>query len=494
MSVGRTSLLLAPLALLGRAAAFFLPIVLAAWFGVSPSMDALYYALNVPTFLLVLLAAAVGTVIVPGFASLVQRAPEEQSAWLSAAATLAVSIAMCLGVLTALLLPTVLTLTQFDESTRTLSVHVFWQLLPFLGVNVLCAVVKAGCDVHGRFREGAAAPLFRAVGIIASAWALRDYGPSVLPIPLTIGHTAEVLWLIWVLRKAGVRLWPTLNVPKDLWGAAQALGLVLIGETLFAANTVVDKQFAAALPAGSVSILEYADRARLIPMTLIESSLLVVAFATWARARAKGDHAGFHRAVSTAIWWVFLLAPPVLGGMVVGREAMVSMLFERGVFSVADTPPTAAALGAFLPGVLATLCATLCIKAHVVAGSPRTVLCLGLLSFMINVVFNSLLMTPLGLVGLAWSTTGASTVVGITAWMLFTPQARAALPIKQWAPAWALAGVSGALTGLAVWNDSTPKSVLDPKLWIWAIPFVVLLGCGAWFARRAQEPAQAEPA
>ena len=52
-------------------------------------------------------------------------------------------------------------------------------------------------------------------------------------------------------------------------------------------------------------------------MTLIESSLLVVAFATWARARAKGDHEGFHRAVSTAIWWVFLLAPPVLGGMVV---------------------------------------------------------------------------------------------------------------------------------------------------------------------------------
>ena len=485
-------MLLAPLALLGRAAAFFLPIVLAAWFGVSPGMDALYYSLNVPTFLLVLLAAAVGTVIVPGFASLLQRAPEQQSEWLSAAATLAVSIALCLGVLTATLLPWVLTLTQFDESTRTLAVRVFWQLLPFLGVNVLCAVVKAGCDVHGRFREGAAAPLFRAMGIIGSAWALRGYGPAVLPIPLTIGHTAEVLWLIWVLRGAGVRLWPTFNAPPDMWIAARALGLVLIGETLFAANTVIDKQFAAALPTGSVSILEYADRARLIPMTLIESSLLVVAFATWARARAKGDHEGFHRAVSTAIWWVFLLAPPVLGGMVVGRAAMVTLLFEHGVFSASDTPPTAAALGAFLPGVLATLCAALCIKAHVVAGSPRTVLGLGLLSFVVNFVLNSLLMAPFGLVGLAWSTTGASTVVGLTAWMLFTPQARAALPTRQWAPAFVLAAMSAALTSVAVWNDVEPQSVFDLTLWLWAVPFVGLLACGAWFARQAQEPAQAQ--
>lgn len=486
MSVGRTSLLLAPLALLGRAAAFFLPVVLAAWFGVSAQMDAFYYALNVPTFLLVLLATAVGTVLVPGFAAVLQRAPEQQSAWLSAAATWAVGLSLALGGLTALALPLVLGLTQFDGSTQALAVRIFCQLLPFLGVNVLCAVVKAGCDVHGRFREGAAAPLWRAVGIVGSAYLLRGYGPGVLPIPLTVGHTVEVLWLVWVLRRAGVRLWPTLTAPRELWDAGRALGLVLVGETLFAANTVVDKQFAAALPAGSVSILEYADRARLIPMTLLESSLLVVAFATWARARAAGDERGFHRAVSTAIWWVVLLAPPVLGGMVVGREAMVAALFEHGVFTPADTPPTAAALGAFLPGVLATLCASLCIKAHVVAGRPRAVLALGVLSFVINITLNALFMGPFGLVGLAWSTTGAGLTVAAAAWMMFPAEARAALPARRWGVAAGLLAGTAALTVAAVTTAPAPASVLEPRLWAWAVPFVVLLAAGAWTARAAQ--------
>lgn len=483
MSVGRTSLLLAPLALLGRAAAFFLPVVLAAWFGVSAQMDAFYYALNVPTFLLVLLATAVGTVLVPGFAAVLQRTPEQQSTWLSAAATWAVVLSVVLGGVTALALPLVLGLTRFDADTQTLAVRIFCQLLPFLGVNVLCAVVKAGCDVHGRFREGAAAPLWRAVGIIGSAWLLRGYGPAVLPLPLTIGHTVEVLWLVWVLRRAGVHLRPTLAAPRELLDAGRALGLVLVGETLFAANTVVDKQFAAALPAGSVSILEYADRARLIPMTLLESSLLVVAFATWARARARGDEAGFHRAVSTALWWVVLLAPPVLGGMVVGRQAMVSALFEHGVFTAADTPPTAATLGAFLPGVVATLCASLCIKAHVVAGRPRAVLGLGLLSFAVNFTFNALLMGPFGLVGLAWSTTGAGATVALVAWSLFPPEARAALPARSWGIAAGLLAATTALTLAAVWSGPAPASVLEPRLWAWAVPFVALLAAGAWTAR-----------
>ncbi|MDP2314416.1 MAG: lipid II flippase MurJ [Pseudomonadota bacterium] len=484
MSIGRTSLLLAPLAVAARAVAFFVPVFIARWYGVQSATDAFYWALSVPTFLLILGGTTMGTVLVPVLARLRVTAPDRVAGFIGSSATLAFGLAVGLGAAVALVAPAVVP-RAFDPDTRALTVRFVWALVPFLGAVAVAAVLKAACEVHGRFSGPAGAPVVRALATIGVVWAFQDLGPMVLPAGVLCGSVAEVTLLASVLWMQGVRPRPSLDVPPELSEAVRAFGPVLGGETMVALNLVVDKQFAGAGPEGSVSLLEYADRARMIPQTLLESTLLVVAFNAWAAARARGEDEGRNRAVATALWWVCLLAPPVLGGMAIGREALVRLLYENGAFTAEHTAITAATLGAYLPGVFLSLLGALIVKAHIVAGRYRLVLALGALSLALNAALDWLLMPSMGLVGLAIATSITTATVTLVSFARLLPDLRGALPPAQAWNAVALAALSAGITLVAVFQGFTPASVADPALWVAAAPFFGLLGAGALRARRA---------
>lgn len=483
MSIGRTSLLLAPLAIGARAVAFFVPVVIAAWYGVQPATDAFFWALSVPTFLLVLGSTTMGTVLVPVLARLRVSAPERLGTVVSAAATLAALVAAALGAGVALIAPGLLPLvTRFDAATRGLTVTFAWALVPFLVAVAVAAVLRAGCEVHGRFSAPAAAPVFRAIATLATVWLLRPLGPLALPVGFCAGNLAECALLGTILHLQGLRLRPSLALPAELGAAGRAFAPVLGGETMVALNLITDKLFAGTGAEGSVSLLEYADRARMIPATLLESTLLVVAFNAWAAARARGEDEGRHRAVATTLWWVCLLAPPVLAGMGIGRVALIRLLY--GGFTEDHVVATAATLGAFLPGVFLSLVGALVTKAHIVEGRYTLVLKLGALSFGLNALLDAAFMPTFGLPGLAGATSLTTAVVTGASFVALLPSLRSAFPARQAGVALALAATSGALVLAALAADFAPASVTDPRLWVAAVPFLGLLALGARLARR----------
>jgi putative peptidoglycan lipid II flippase len=477
MNVGRTALLLLPVALVARGVGFVVPIVIAGWFGVRPETDAFFFALSVPSVLLVIASNAMGTVVVPQFAQLRTHAPHRLPPVVAGATIASALIAMVIAAVFATISPALLPrFTSFDASTQALAVRYAWMLLPFVGAVGALSVLRAACEGQGSYRLAGLSPILRSGALIAIVTVNRGVGPDILPVALDAGAVAEAFWLLGVLVFSGVR--PSIPAwPSELAEAARAFGPVLVGEAMVALNLVVDKGFAAGLPEGSVTMLEYADRARLIPQTLLEASLLAVVFQAWAKARAEGDAEARARGARTALRWVFLLAPPALGGMVVGREALARILFGHGVFPDSAAPITAAAMAAFVPGIFASLLGALLVKAHVVEGRYGFVMRLGFVSIVTNALLNALLRGPLGLTGLAMSTSLTTALITVISWRrLGTP-----LPGRD------ALGVLAASTVLALtlgrldiheWDD--------PRLWAAAVPFLALLGFGGWRARRVE--------
>ncbi|MBM4392517.1 MAG: hypothetical protein FJ090_15455 [Deltaproteobacteria bacterium] len=474
MGVGRTALFLVPVALVARGIGFVVPIVIAGWFGVQPATDAFFFALSVPSFLLVLASNAMGTVVVPPLAQLRVNEPARLPGVVTGASLLAAGLTTLAGAFFALLVPHALPrFTAFDAATQAMAVRFTWELLPFVAGVGAISVVRAACEGLGAFRAAGFSPVARSVAIIGVVAAGRDTGPAILPLALSLGAATELLWLWGVLAREGV--WPGRpSWPAPMAVAAAAFGPVLAGETMVALNLVVDKAFAAGLPEGSVTILEYADRARLIPQTLLESSLVVVAFQAWATARAKGDPSAERAAVQQSLRWVFLLAPPALAGMVVAREVLVRTLFSHGAFPEWGVDDCASALAAFVPGIFASLVGTLLVKAHIVAGRYRLVMGLGVVSFVLNAALNAIFREPLGLTGLALST--SVTTVCVTAWSWSRLQiGRPALD--------GLAVLGLATLGAVSLFEVEPASLLDPALYLAALPFLGLLAVGAHRAR-----------
>lgn len=474
MKVGRTAALLVPLALLSRGVAFLVPMAVARWFGVGPATDAWFWALSFPTFVLVLASAAVGTASLPAIASASAQDQARLERLVGGLLLWAGGGALVLGALIAAVVPLLLPwVTAFDPPTQGLARGFLVALLPFMTLTCASAVLRVTCEVRGRFQAVSLTPLLRAGVVIGTMGMLRGpLGPYALPAGLAVGELAQVLFWTWVARASGVRVRPTLSLDPAVRQVGRDLGPILGGEVLVALNLVIDKGFAALLPMGSVATLEYADRARVIPQTLLESTLLMVAFATWSNLRAAGRTEEARASMGSSLRWTLALSAPVLAGMYIGRVVLVRLMFERGAFTPADTLASASVLGWFIPGILPNLLGILAVRAHVLERNLRLVFGLGVVSVALNTTGNALLMGPLGLNGLALATTVTSFIVpGLYLWAL-----RGALGPGRWGRPALVAGASVAVAAGVELGFGAPTTLASPVLWGAAALCVGLLG------------------
>jgi putative peptidoglycan lipid II flippase len=478
MGQGRTALLLLPIAFASRAAAFAVPLVVARWFGVGPVTDAWFWALSFPTFTLVLAGTAIATSATPVIARVAAEDPRRLPGMVGGLvgwAALAGGLA-ALGI--ALAAPWLIsTLTRFEGQSADLALRYVWQLTPFLLLTAAGAALRAACEVAGHFSAVAFTPLGRAAVVIGStALLLEPLGPAALPWGLVLGEAAQVLWWAGLLRRGGLPLRPSLALDPAVLDVARDMAPILGGEVLVALNLVVDKGFAASLPTGAVATLEYADRARVIPQTLLESTLLMVSFSTWSRLRAAGHTDQARAAIDQSLRWTLLLGAPVVAGMFIGREPLIRLLYLRGAFTEADAIATAQALGCFLPGVLPQLLGILAVKAHILERNLRLVIGLGVVSLLCNSAGNALLIGPLGIQGLALSTTLTMFIVPGLYLARLRPILRG--QAGPWARDLLIAACSAAIAVAIELSGHRPTHLSDLLLWLAALPCLALLVFG----------------
>ncbi len=474
--VGRATLTLIPIAIASRGSAFLIPVVVALWFGVDLVTDAWFWALAFPTFAVVLAGSAVATTVTPALARVKQEAPAEVPKMLGGLLVWSGGMALALGLCFCLSGPWVLEqFTDFDPDTQQLAAAFLWALLPFMVITCMGAVLRAGCEVQGLFKRVAVTPLIRAIVVIGTTWLLlKPAGPHALPIGLIMGEIIQALWWGAWLVSSGLDIEFTTKLNASIRQVGRDFGLILAGEVLVALNLVVDKGFAATLAQGSVATLEFADRARIIPTTLMISTLAMVAFATWSNEAARGNKERARLGMDKALRWTLLLASPALAGMFIARYALIEMMFEHGAFTADDTRNTAHVLGHYIPGILPALLGALALRAHIVERHLTLVLALGIVSVTINFTLNSMLIGPLGLVGLALSTSIGATLIA-TIWVLCLVPVLPKGLAHRWLPSMGV--VLGSLVVAIVCELALgpPMSFFAPKLWLASIPCFLLL-------------------
>lgn len=476
-----------PVAIASRGAAFLVPVAVAAWFGVSAEIDAWFWALAFPTFALVLAGTSLGTAATPAMAEVKSQAPGRLPAFVGGLLVWSALGALALGVLLCLLAPAYLRrFSEFTPETQALAAQFLWELVPFAVLTTASTVLRVGCEVHGRFFGVATTPIIRASAVLALTWALLPtLGTHALAAGLVFGEAVQFGWWLWLLGRAGVWPRPTVVLDPTVRQVGRDLAPILGGEVLVALNIVVDIAFAGTLPEeGSVSTLEFADRARVIPQTLLHSTLAMVAFAAWSNLRAEGRIAAARAAIDESLRWTLALSAPVLAGMFIGRYVLIGILFERGAFTAADTARTAAVLGYYLPGILPNLLGILAVRAHIVERNLTLIFWLGVTSMTLNAVLNALLIGPMGLDGLALATTLNMLVIPGAYILALRPAVR--FDGKGWLRAGLLAA---AAVGVAVFVElvpGPPRSLLDGTLWLAAVACFAILGAAATLNRPPQ--------
>ena len=352
------------LTMISRMLGFVRDILIAAALGTGLVADAFFVAFRFPNLFRRLFGeGAFNAAFVPLFARRLEgEGPEEAHRFAEEALSVLTWVLILFSAVAVLAMPWLMLVLApgFSETPEkfNLAVQLTQIAFPYLLCMSLVALLSGVLNTYQRFWAAAAAPIVLNIVLISAiliALALGYAGQPgsgyVLAIGVAIAGLAQLLMLWMAVRRAGIRLsfcWPrytdgmkrlvTLGIPGIISGGITQINIVV--------GTVI-----ASLQAGAVSFLYYADRLYQLPLGIVGIAIGVVLLPDLARKLRAGDVAAVKESQNRSLEFAVMLTIPAAIALGVAAEPIISVLFERGAFTAADTTATAWALIAFSLGL-----------------------------------------------------------------------------------------------------------------------------------------------
>ena len=392
-----------------RALGFLRDVLIAALVGAGPIADAFFVANRLPNLFRRLFGeGAFNAAFVPAFTGLLTREGHE-SARSFAEETIAVMAfwLLTLTLLCMIAMPIIMLgfapgfSGQPEKFALTVDLaRIAFPYMPLICLTALLSGVLNGLD---RFAAAAAAPvLYNIVSIACMVW-LVPYVPTVghaLAWGVSISGVFQLALLLIAVRRAGMRLTlPRPRLTPRIRTLLRRMGPGVLGAGVTQVNMSVDVIIATLLPAGTASILYYADRLNQLPLAVIGVAVGTALLPRLSRAVATAEQGGDARApllvLNQAITYALVLTLPAALALVAVGGPIVAVLFGRGAFDATSVTLTAQALAAYAIGLPAFVLLKVLTPAFFARGDTAMPLRIGLWSIALNLALNVALMSPL---------------------------------------------------------------------------------------------------
>jgi len=383
--------------------------------GAKPVADAFFVAFKFPNFFRRLFAeGAFNAAFVPQFTDTLTRdgnaAARKFGGEVAAVMVTAMLALLALAILAMPWLMYAIAPGFVDEPDKfQLTIELTRITFPYLLFMALAAMIGGMLNSHRRFAATAAAPILLNV-VLIGAVVLVKLGVLTLPghalaWGVAIAGAGQFAWLAFACHRAGIMV--RLPRPRLTPGVRKILRLMvpgMIGAGVVQVNLVIDVILATTLPQGSVSWLYYADRFNQLPLGVIGVAAGVALLPMLSRHLSDGEDAAAMDTQNRAIEFALLLTVPAAAALIAIPEALVSVVFERGAFTAADTRATAAALTAFAVGLPAYVLIKGLAPGFFARQDTRTPVKVAVTAMVLNVVFAVTLMQVIAHAGIALAT------------------------------------------------------------------------------------------
>lgn len=329
--------------------------VIAALYGTDPAVSAYRVASAVPTQLYDLLVAGVVTAaLVPVFSAYAER--DERELWRVASSvfTLILLAVAALSALLWLLAPAIAPALApgfaGDAALLATVVALIRWMLGAVLFMALAGLLTALLQSQRRFLLPAFTTAVFNIGIIAGALLFRSWGITALAIGMLLGAIGQVALQLPGLRRA--RLQPRFElrhpgvqqILRLYWPVAVGVGFSLVG-------TVLDRRLATQAGLQAAAYMSFATTLIQFALGLTATAISLAALPTL--ARQDDDPAAFRGTLAASLKSVLLLVLPATALLATLARPTVTLLFEHGAFSPADTRITTLALLLYLPSLTA---------------------------------------------------------------------------------------------------------------------------------------------
>jgi putative peptidoglycan lipid II flippase len=447
--------------------------VFAALFGAGLQYDAFLTAFRIPNLLRDLFAeGALSAAFVTVFSQTLATKGETEAFRLSnRVATLLMLALSAICAIGWIVTPSIVRMLApgfFDVPGKAaLTIHLTRIMIPFLLFIALAAQAMGILNARHRFGVPALASAFFNIGSIAGGLFFGFVAGPLIGVGAIEGMAYGTLLggflqfaVQWPsLKRTGYRYRPMLGFNDP--GVRQILRLMgpaVIGVAAVQVNVFVNSNFASSIidPAtgtignGPVSWLNYAFRFLQFPIGVFGVAISTATLPVISASAARKDIPEFRRTLAHSLALVFLLCVPSAVGLAVLGQPIVGLIFEHGKFSQFDTAQTANALATYSIGLAGYAAVRVLAPAFYALDDARTPMLVSLGSIAVNYAVNSLLVGPLGHVGLALSTSAVA-LVNFVLLLLLMRRKLGRLEGRRLARSLAKVGLASALMAAAAW-------------------------------------------
>jgi putative peptidoglycan lipid II flippase len=334
-------------------------------------------------------------------------------------------------------------------------------MFPFLTLVALAAAFMGMLNALHKFFVPALSPAMFNVASIICTVGLVPVMPMVgLPrimapaIGVLVGGLGQAMAQYPLLRREGFRFRPRVDFSdRALREVLVLMGPGVVGLAAVQVNVLVNTILAAREGDGPVSWLNYAFRIMYMPIGLFGVSIATAALPALSRLAARNERTEMGRTVSHAMRLMLMLNVPATVGLVVLATPIVSLIFQHGRFSAADTHATAMALACYAPGLIGYSVVKIAVPSFYALRDSRTPVMVSVASVAMNVILNITLAHWLGYKGLALGT-ALSAIFNASTLMILLHGKLTGLEYARVADAFARISAASIVMGAAAWGTN----------------------------------------
>jgi putative peptidoglycan lipid II flippase len=394
---------------LSRALAFVRDMIIAAHFGASAQTDAYLISAQVPLVFDSFMAggALYGALMPVAAACIASRQPDERLKYLLRnSTTLVLLTGATAAVLGGIFSPWLARafgagLNVEAHATATKLIAITMLGLPFLG---LTNITWVALNAKGHFWGPALAQSLSNITLIAFALLLvRPMGIYALGIGYVVGAIVQVLPQYSELHRMNLPLRLDLNLrDPDLQATLGAFWPLAIGNLVFVMNPAVDNFFASFLAPGSVTAIRYAQGLTL-PFSVLSLAVSVAVLPRLSLAVARNDSHSIGTFLNRLIRVVSLLSFGAAAWLIVMRESLVSLAYQRGAFDQIAVQRTSEALAVYAIVIPFAGVYSLLLRGLLAFSKSRLILVISLVGLALNLGLDLLFLRSLEHIGIALS-------------------------------------------------------------------------------------------
>ena len=368
-------------------------------FGTNQSLDAFYAAATFPDLLFSLLAGgALASAFVPTFTGFLANEKKEDAWRLASAVTnLVILLLSLVSGLAALFAPEIVRHVLFvlkpelDPSLQSLTVELLRIILIAPTIFGVSGLLMSILNTHQKFWLPALAPVFNWVGwILGIIFFVPSMGIYGLAWGYVIGAMLHLLVQVpGLLKLDRVRYSFTLGIGNPaIKEVARLMAPRLLGVAAVQINFVINAMIASGQGEGSLSAINVARMLMTMPLFVIAQAIATAALPTFSAQVARGEMSEMRSSLAATLRGVVLLSLPATVGLILLRQPVIILLFQRGEFDATSTQMVSWALLWYTAGLVGHAVVEILSRAYYALHDTKTPVIVGTIAMGLNALFS----------------------------------------------------------------------------------------------------------